>query len=971
MPRSKDGSKRRRKQQRKRILKMATWNIQGIRNKEQEVLKEMEKMKIDICVLTETKKKGVGSEKAGSYMKIYSGVPKSCRAKRGVAILVHNRLVKYIKSWQEVDEQILTLEISKNGHNIVVIGVYAPSEDSSIETKEKFYEKLLKETENINASKEICILGDLNARVGKKDNNAVIGQYGESVVNDNGTRLIDLCESMSLKVMNGFYCHKNIHKFSWTQPRRGLRSIIDYLIMRQQSKLKTLDVRVYRGAECGTDHHLIIAKVLIKYRASNKIRPGLNSPEKIDKKRYNLESLKHETSQFLYKLRLATKLHNVTIENKTAEELYEQIKGCIHEAAREAIGYIEIDEKQNPEWWSHEMTELVDTKKKAYQIWLQTQDLEDWKAYTYWNREVKKTVARRKNETWERKCDEMDRQMGGTQVSEAWKFIKNLRKEKKETGNINPISMTEWNEYYRNLLTEVRPEYEMNYGEIKIDPPDEIRPITVDEVKETVRELKNGKAAGPGDIPNELIKNGPTILFELLTELCNKCMIEQEDIPNEWNLANISSIHKKGDKRQCKNYRGISIISSVGRLYGRLIKKRIESQFNEVEDQSGFRAGRSCVDNIFVLQQVIEKRTARNLPTHLVFIDLEKAYDTVPLKKLFKTLTTAGLSKTYISAIVNMYKDAKSSIKIGSATSDPFPVTKGLRQGCSLSPTLFKIYIQEALKNWRKKCAGMGIQLGNHCLTNLFFADDQVVVANENEDIDYMIRKLTEEYEKWGLTINLTKTEYLKIKEDQNDHQLSVKEIRNCEEYKYLGTIIAKEGTSKRDIKQKLQQSRKVIQTLNPLLWSPKIKLKTKMKIYTTVVEPILTYGSECWQITEKERQQIGIAEMDYLRRACRISKLEHIPNEEIRRKTGRIYNTVDTIETKQLSWYGHVMRMGEERWPKRVMNYRPPERRRRGRPALEWKEGIKNVMRDRAIDEEDWRDRKRWKSKCGMRQRL
>lgn len=166
----------------------------------------------------------------------------------------------------------------------------------------------------------------------------------------------------------------------------------------------------------------------------------------------------------------------------------------------------------------------------------------------------------------------------------------------------------------------------------------------------------------------------------------------------------------------------------------------------------------------------------------------------MPLKKLFKALTKADLNKAYIGAVVNMYKNSKKSIKLVSAISDLFPVTKGLRQGCSLSQTPFKIYIQEALTKWRRQCTGIGIEIGNHCLTNLFFADDQVIASNEDPDIDYMIQKLIEEYKKCGLTINLNKTEFLRIKEDQTDHQLFVEEIEDCEEFKYLGTIIAKKG---------------------------------------------------------------------------------------------------------------------------------------------------------------------------------
>ena len=109
---------------RKRTKKFATWNVQGLRTKQGEVFQELQKMKIDICVLTETKKKGKGNEGIGEYIHLYSGVQKDARAKRGVSVAVHKSIKRYIKSWEEVDEQIITVEMNKNGHHIVVIGVY-------------------------------------------------------------------------------------------------------------------------------------------------------------------------------------------------------------------------------------------------------------------------------------------------------------------------------------------------------------------------------------------------------------------------------------------------------------------------------------------------------------------------------------------------------------------------------------------------------------------------------------------------------------------------------------------------------------------------------------------------------------------------------------------------------------------------------------------------------------------------------
>jgi hypothetical protein len=78
-------------------------------------------------------------------------------------------------------------------------------------------------------------------------------------------------------------------------------------------------------------------------------------------------------------------------------------------------------------------------------------------------------------------------------------------------------------------------------------------------------------------------------------------------------------------------------------------------------------------------------------------------------------------------------------------------------RGCSLSPTLFKIYIQNALENWPKKCARMGLEIQNTTIYSMLFAADQLIISQAYEDLEYMTRKLIEEYEVWGLKLNVKK----------------------------------------------------------------------------------------------------------------------------------------------------------------------------------------------------------------------
>jgi len=116
----------------------------------------------------------------------------------------------------------------------------------------------------------------------------------------------------------------------------------------------------------------------------------------------------------------------------------------------------------------------------------------------------------------------------------------------------------------------------------------------------------------------------------MITILLNK-IINGEKLPEEWKVAIITSTHKKEDKRNCLNYRGITVTSTFSRIYGRILAKLVESEYKnmEMEEQSGFQAGNSYIDNIFCIIQMIEKKKATNRELHLLFIDLTKAYDSV------------------------------------------------------------------------------------------------------------------------------------------------------------------------------------------------------------------------------------------------------------------------------------------------------------------------------------------------------
>jgi hypothetical protein len=139
------------------------------------------------------------------------------------------------------------------------------------------------------------------------------------------------------------------------------------------------------------------------------------------------------------------------------------------------------------------------------------------------------------------------------------------------------------------------------------------------------------------------------------------------------------------------------------------------------------------------------------------------------------------------------------------------------------------------------------------------------------------------------------------------------------------------------------------------------------------MLEYILMYGAEVWQIPTREIKKKLSTEMEELRRTARKSRMERIKNERIKETMGTKGkpDIVDIIERKRLQWYGHIKRMPEERIPKLIMEWIPQERSERGSSRKKWMEGVQTAMRTRNLELDQWRNREEWHLVSGRRRQL
>ena len=211
--------------------------------------------------------------------------------------------------------------------------------------------------------------------------------------------------------------------------------------------------------------------------------------------------------------------------------------------------------------------------------------------------------------------------------------------------------------------------------------------------------MKTGKSPGQDLILNEFIKSGSSILLTILVKLFNK-ILSSGEIPEAWNLVQITSVYKSGDPCNPSNYRGLSVTSCMGKLFNGLLQCRLNSylETNNLLStyQFGFRRNHRTTDNIFILKTLINKYLkCKKQNIYTCFVDFTKAFDTVDRTSMLYKLYQKGIGGKFYNLIENMYSNTKYCCKNESHYSEPFVATRGVKQGDNLSPTLFNIFIDD------------------------------------------------------------------------------------------------------------------------------------------------------------------------------------------------------------------------------------------------------------------------------------
>ena len=512
---------------------------------------------------------------------------------------------------------------------------------------------------------------------------------------------------------------------------------------------------------------------------------------------------------------------------------------------------------------------------------------------------------------------------------------------------------------------------------------------TLSEVCKAIRTLKKHRAPGLDGITAELLAGGgkqsALWIHRIITSVW-----QSGRAPKDWKRACMINLHKNGDTSLCDNFRGISLNSIPGKVHAIILRNRIvqclEPKF--LEYQNGFRQGRSCADSTFVARQLINMSHEFKQRLYACFIDLKKAYDSINRQALWRILEQYGVQERVLTLIKDLHEETEACVREYGATSKWFSISNGVKQGCILAPLLFNVFIDFIIKQTLAEVpTDIGVEIqyrmdgkldrmkrdvvqDSHAnIPILMYADDLKLICTNARDLHDFILKLEEITQKWGLTINVTKTKIMHVQSsnwpasDEHwngeewvefdtfssvDHNTPIilrgEEIEVLDEFKYLGSILSSSGDLSCEISNRISCALKRFACLTKPLWNNRyMSRETKCKVYKAVVLSSLLHGSESWAIQDSQVQRLEVFHMKCLRQIMGITLRDRVPNEDIL-KSCRVQSISVLLRKSRMRWLGHIGRMKDVRLPKMVLFSKLANGIRcQGRTRRSWLDCVRN----------------------------
>ena len=480
--------------------------------------------------------------------------------------------------------------------------------------------------------------------------------------------------------------------------------------------------------------------------------------------------------------------------------------------------------------------------------------------------------------------------------------------------------------------------------------------ITKEEITKAINNLKNNKAAGNDCITGEVLKADIEFTSRKLETLF-RLIWDKEEIPKDWEEGLIVKLPKKGDLTKCGNWRGLTLMSIPAKILGRTIIMRLRDTVDRIlrEEQAGFRPKRGTIEQLFILRNIIEQSYEWNTNIYMIFVDFQKAFDSIHRETLWKIMKLYGIPEKIINIIKTLYQNTRVAVIHDKSKTDWFDIKSGVKQGCVMSGFLFLLVVDWIMRRTTEdRPRGLRWVDDTH-LEDLDYADDIVLLSQSWNDAQEKMDRLANYAERTGLKINTDKTESMRINcSNPVLFTIWTDGIKEVDKFTYLGGLVTKWGGADEDMLSRIGKARYVYHNLKSVWNSSQYRRRTKIKIFETNVLSVLLYGCETWKMNRYNEKRIDIFVQKCLRRILKIYYPNMISNDELY-KLAKVQKVTDTIKYRRRRYLGHILRQDPSKYQHAVIRWKPDGKRNIGRPRETWFRTVERDFRSMRIN--SWQD--------------
>lgn len=756
------------------------------------------------------------------------------RASGGILCGVNRSLQKIgINHEYQRKDNINIIKIKSPETSFVFVPVYIRGEKWSSE-----FEVVKEVFKNLSES-NIILAGDMNVRIGNLQQNhencllkeftagKEIRQSKDFVVNSKGKKFVEFCEDNGLLVLNGRTIGDVEGHYTFVS---NIGNSVNDIVAMTYEGLRMIE-RFEVEEKIWSDHLPLKLEIKCPHTTSDIIPLNL-----LPKLQWGKQNERYER-----------KLNrNLCIAKNNGEiNSLKDLTDIIHKSAIKS-NIFNKPKKYKSNWFNSKCEKARIDAFKHLNIYRKASTQSNKRSYLEVVSIYKKTCKERKKEY----ARELERQLLNTvDAKQWWKIAKQIRGQSTEIGA--NISAQEFKTYFDMLLNQQQFANDIQYAPMYRTDHELDKNIEVFEITEVLKKTKENKAPGIDRVPYEFLKNASQ---EFLAELANQYneMFNTSRVDSTMEESVIFPIHKKGDLNITSNYRGITFMNSSAKVLMGILNNRIKqwTESNNIlnEFQAGFRSGYSTVDNIYNLASIVHLKLDEKKKVYAFFVDFSAAFDMISRNLMFFKLHSMGISTKVVNLIEKIYRNTRSVVWTGKDVSEHFYTYTGVRQGCLLSPLLFTLYLNDLHDGLEG-----GVLIDELNIRVLLYADDIVILAEDREVLQKMIKNLENYCIQWNMVVNLAKS---KIMVFRNGGRLSTnekwiyhnQEIEIVNEYIYLGVTLTPKMTFTKHVEARNIKSKTCINaTWKELINKPQISLIAKWKIFQSVCRTTQSYAAQVW----------------------------------------------------------------------------------------------------------------------------